>query len=206
MVTADGKKTGGRCGETKPAVGNFYRVRRAGGDGFHGYCIPCVKAAAVAWQKANPEKKRAQDRKRWLKKPKKGHFRKYATEAERKAALREQKRHHNQKPESKEQHRNRQHLYRLTLEYSAGHSVSGALTLSEWRSVLLAFGERCVYCGVGGRLAMEHLTPTSKGGAHALGNVAPACKSCNSRKKDKTLEDFVGAPRAEEIREKALLH
>jgi len=49
-----------RCGETKP-VDQFYLI--AGGARRAGYCVPCTKAEAIEWQKANPEKKAVADRK-----------------------------------------------------------------------------------------------------------------------------------------------
>jgi 5-methylcytosine-specific restriction endonuclease McrA len=47
------------------------------------------------------------------------------------------------------------------------------------------FGLHCAYCGQSGvDLQIEHVRPISKGGAHALANVVPACKSCNFSKRD----------------------
>ncbi len=64
-LTPDGKKRCPNCGEEKAAADNFYRVK--GGDGFHGYCKPCVKLRAVGWQKTNPARKRLLDRLRCAK-------------------------------------------------------------------------------------------------------------------------------------------
>lgn len=44
----------------------------------------------------------------------------------------------------------------------------------------------CYYCRrqVGARaLTMDHLVPLGRGGRSVRGNVVPACKDCNSRKK-----------------------
>lgn len=60
-MTNEHEKRCPRCGETKPVAGNFYKEAKAK-DGFGGYCIPCVKARAIAWQKANPDKKKSSDR------------------------------------------------------------------------------------------------------------------------------------------------
>lgn len=47
------------------------------------------------------------------------------------------------------------------------------------------FGLHCAYCGHSGiDLQIEHVKPISKGGAHALANIVPACKSCNFSKRD----------------------
>ncbi len=44
----------------------------------------------------------------------------------------------------------------------------------------------CYYCRskVGrNRLTMDHLVPLSRGGKSKKGNIVPACKECNNRKK-----------------------
>lgn len=51
-------------------------------------------------------------------------------------------------------------------------------------------GFKCVYCGSRKDLSCDHVTPESKGGATEKGNLVTSCKSCNSRKKTKSLADF----------------
>ncbi|MGE5047605.1 MAG: HNH endonuclease [Deltaproteobacteria bacterium] len=44
----------------------------------------------------------------------------------------------------------------------------------------------CAYCGraVGPReLTLDHVVPVARGGRSVKGNVVPACKECNNRKK-----------------------
>lgn len=53
------------------------------------------------------------------------------------------------------------------------------------------FGLHCAYCGQSGiDLQVEHVKPISRGGAHALANVVPACKSCNFSKRDHEAFDW----------------
>ena len=51
---------------------------------------------------------------------------------------------------------------------------------------------RCFYCGqdMGAHPAIEHLTPVSRGGDNQRWNLVYSCRSCNSKKHDKTLEEF----------------
>jgi 5-methylcytosine-specific restriction endonuclease McrA len=59
------------------------------------------------------------------------------------------------------------------------------LTDVQWEEILQAYHYRCVYCDRKFRatlLTREHLTPVSKGGAHTVVNVVPACLSCNARR------------------------
>jgi 5-methylcytosine-specific restriction endonuclease McrA len=49
----------------------------------------------------------------------------------------------------------------------------------------------CAYCGaITINVELDHVVPLSKGGRHAIGNVLPACKSCNSRKNSRLLADW----------------
>lgn len=48
------------------------------------------------------------------------------------------------------------------------------------------FEGKCIYCNDPYE-AVDHLTPLSKGGLHALWNLVPACTFCNSSKKDRLL-------------------
>jgi 5-methylcytosine-specific restriction endonuclease McrA len=45
---------------------------------------------------------------------------------------------------------------------------------------------KCFYCGMSVMskdLTMDHIIPIIRGGKSAKGNVVPACKACNSKKK-----------------------
>ena len=51
--------------------------------------------------------------------------------------------------------------------------------LRKWRSQ----NKRCLYCG-GQCQTVDHVVPLNRGGDNREGNLAPACRSCNSRKGD----------------------
>ena len=51
----------------------------------------------------------------------------------------------------------------------------------------------CYYCGASLKDAgqhLEHMTPLSRGGAHALENLVLSCQDCNLRKGTKTAKEF----------------
>jgi 5-methylcytosine-specific restriction endonuclease McrA len=59
------------------------------------------------------------------------------------------------------------------------------LRKSRWWADRLARG-LCHYCGgtfAPEELTMDHLVPVVRGGKSTKGNVVPACKECNNRKK-----------------------
>ena len=56
-------------------------------------------------------------------------------------------------------------------------------TAGQWKALKESYHYCCAYCGKKSqRLEKDHITPLSKGGAHTLSNIVPACKSCNCRK------------------------
>src|SRR5436309_16128287 len=52
----------------------------------------------------------------------------------------------------------------------------------------------CWYCGEVPNpfldFHVDHAIPVARGGSHHFDNLLPCCQSCNSRKGDKTLEEF----------------
>jgi 5-methylcytosine-specific restriction endonuclease McrA len=63
----------------------------------------------------------------------------------------------------------------------------------QWKEVLSDFGHQCAYCGAEGDLAMEHIIPINRTalGEHRLGNLVPACRSCNTTKADQDYRAFL---------------
>lgn len=60
-----------------------------------------------------------------------------------------------------------------------------ALRKSAWWQRRVQRGA-CAYCGQAvppGELTMDHVVPVARGGRSQKGNVVPACKECNKRKK-----------------------
>lgn len=60
-----------------------------------------------------------------------------------------------------------------------------ALRKTHWWQRKIANGI-CYYCGskVGPQnLTMDHIVPLSRGGRSSKGNIVPACKECNNKKK-----------------------
>jgi 5-methylcytosine-specific restriction protein A len=63
-----------------------------------------------------------------------------------------------------------------------------ALRLSRWWQSLIG-QVACHYCGMPlakKDVTMDHIVPVSQGGQSVRSNVVPACKACNTRKRDMT--------------------
>ncbi len=53
-------------------------------------------------------------------------------------------------------------------------------------------GTRCAYClRVADVIERDHIVPFAKGGTETYDNITPCCRTCNARKRDKTLLEFV---------------
>ena len=69
---------------------------------------------------------------------------------------------------------------------------------SEWNtmrsvvapSIYQEYGYCCFYCGSLDKLTIDHKLPISRGGDNDFNNLVPACRSCNSRKHNKTIEEW----------------
>lgn len=64
--------------------------------------------------------------------------------------------------------------------------LPNTLTSEQWWFACEWFDHCCAYCGGPHRfLEMDHLVPVAKGGPKTALNIVPACKTCNSSKRDK---------------------
>ena len=64
------------------------------------------------------------------------------------------------------------------------------LSLEQIRNRIAMFGDRCAYCGLAERLTVDHVLPLTAGGLDEAVNIAPACVSCNSGKKDRRVGEW----------------
>jgi 5-methylcytosine-specific restriction endonuclease McrA len=55
--------------------------------------------------------------------------------------------------------------------------------------VLRRDGRRCAYCGKRAD-TIDHVVPRSRGGAHTWDNCVAACRTCNSKKADRLIEEL----------------
>lgn len=92
-----------------------------------------------------------------------------------------------------------QELVRFDLQLMQNPEISGVeyqqgeLQGYEVREYLLnKFNWQCAYCGVKGvPLEVEHIQPKSKGGSNRVSNLTLACHTCNQRKGNRDIKDFL---------------
>jgi 5-methylcytosine-specific restriction endonuclease McrA len=66
-----------------------------------------------------------------------------------------------------------------------------SFTAKQLETHLSRFSSGCFYCD-GLREEADHFVPLSRGGAHALFNIVPSCRSCNRRKYNQPPEKWLG--------------
>ena len=66
----------------------------------------------------------------------------------------------------------------------------GFVDPKDWQGLCEEFKFACAYCHEVRPLEMDHVVPLSRGGTHEIGNLLPACRSCNSQKHIKSLEKW----------------
>ncbi len=81
-------------------------------------------------------------------------------------------------------------------------AVVNDLSAEQWGALTAAWGG-CAYCGaVGVPMQRDCVQPISRGGRYTLGNIAPACASCNASKCN---DEVTGWLRRKRLDERAFL-
>lgn len=74
-------------------------------------------------------------------------------------------------------------------KYKHRRNVAGKFTLSEWKSLVVDFGNMCLWCKeIGIELTVDHIVPLIRGGTNYISNIQPLCRVCNSKKHDKIID------------------
>lgn len=91
--------------------------------------------------------------------------------------------------------------YRARLSRKRRRRVAAAgndLTAAQWQALLEAWLV-CAYCGADGvALQRDCVLPISRGGRYTLGNVVPACRSCNASKSNDEVTSWMRRRRLDE--------
>jgi 5-methylcytosine-specific restriction endonuclease McrA len=170
-----------KCGENKPH--SAFSKKSAQPDGLRTRCRQCEKARKRSYYQQNAERARE-----WQKQYYQTHI-----EARRRYThtYRNRDRQHIRELDRAWRIKNPDKLAAKQNRYDARKRLlPQQLTLEQWQWLLDQTNHCCVYCGKHeseiGRLQQEHVIPLSRRGAYTITNIVPACRPCNSRKKDRT--------------------
>lgn len=88
------------------------------------------------------------------------------------------------------------HSHELTLTLSRRRraklaEVEGNFSQEDFKTLCRDFDYKCAYCSEEVPLVPDHMAPLVRGGSNYIDNIIPACKSCNSSKGDKSVEEFI---------------
>lgn len=175
-LPGDSKKCG-RCNETKQI--EEFDTR---GNGYHTYCRECRRKMSLEWKRRNDE--RIREYRRANRKKLRAGVRRWE-EANRERYL-EIKRNLNSQEKYKIYCRLRQNIRHRAVR-------AGDFTREDFIN-LVQQQDACHYCGMVFSEqvppTIDHVIPLSRGGEHTKANIVLACQSCNSRKRDKLLDDL----------------
>lgn len=76
--------------------------------------------------------------------------------------------------------------------YKRKKSLKKELPIEYLNKILVVQNNKCFFCecDLTDYKAIEHLTPISRGGDNDFYNLVYSCKSCNSKKRQQTLEEY----------------
>lgn len=159
------------CGEEKPASPEYFRRDSSKKDGLVSQCKTCRNRKEKQYRDMPKNKERIKSHtikrdSRYLhyqeeyRKAHKDYFKKYFRT-----------------------HKDKMNIY-LSKRMAMKKKLQASLTFEQWENAKEYFLNKCAYCGKEKPLAQEHFIPVSKGGEYSHNNIVPACKTCNSSKRD----------------------
>ena len=85
--------------------------------------------------------------------------------------------------------RNKESIAANTRRRNAKRKSNGIFVIS--KKELITLGQSCCfYCGSTERITIDHVIAIARGGTDSIGNLVPACKSCNSQKRHLTIMEW----------------
>lgn len=187
-----------KCAVTYPATTDYFRRHAECKYGVHSQCKTCKCIHDVAYGRANPEVRRAAQ-KRWeARNPD------YVSPPLSEAS-RQRKREYNDKWRAENVERQRENIRawgirnrdrRLTNTRNRRarlKAAEGKHSLQDILDMLASQGGLCAYCEgrLGDGYEVDHMTPVSRGGTNDWSNLAITCATCNRQKHVKTAEEFM---------------
>jgi len=189
------------CQTEYPATLEYFH--RRGNDKLNTYCKPCANARARAHHHANRSNRlvylaayRDANRDK-LRTYKRDMDKKRADNRAYHAANRDQlnqearRRYQRNKPRYVQRaykwQRNNPDKARAYTRVKALRRRGAPLTTEARQYIEIIKHDPCVYCGQYGDIVIDHIHPVSRGGDSDWTNLAPACRSCNAAKTNKSL-------------------
>ena len=78
--------------------------------------------------------------------------------------------------------------YYLMKAHKRRSMLRGTYTQKEWDELCCKHDNKCLSCGSGNKLTIDHVIPISKGGPNTIDNLQPLCLVCNLSKGTQSLD------------------
>lgn len=198
-------KTCSRCQQVLPL--SAFGKNRSRKDGLHVYCRPCQNERSRLWVEANQKRRqeivaksnesRRELNRQWRLDNREALRAKKRQEYVQKKDeyLRRARESYRRNPEAyKRRAVEHQRLHvdekrRRTLDYRA-RLLRARRSIVSTRDIAKITRASCTYCGSSERITVDHVIPLSRGGLHSIGNLTPACLSCNASKGAQTVMEW----------------
>jgi 5-methylcytosine-specific restriction endonuclease McrA len=168
-----------RCKQTKPI--NQFGIHRKTSDGHYSQCLICHRQA------------RGEQRIRRAAKIKLEQKANYQKNRDKRIAYANARIY--QDPERSKRYnaisKKRNHLAVAanTRRRNARRKFNGVYAITKKELERLNRGP-CFYCGSTQQITIDHVVAIARGGVDGIGNLVPACKSCNSQKRELTIMEW----------------
>lgn len=80
-------------------------------------------------------------------------------------------------------------IKQIQLQRRAKKLKNGLFEISS-KEIKKLYNSNCFYCGSKEKIQLDHVVPIAKGGSHSIGNLLPACSTCNASKGSKFLIEW----------------
>jgi len=168
-----------KCKQVKPT--SEFGIHRKTSDGFYSQCLICNRQARAEYrarhtktikiEQANWYAKNKQAKKDYVVKWQKANPEKF--------------KHYTSVSKKK----NKEAIAANTRRRNARRKANGIYAIAKKELIKLNQGP-CFYCGSKERITIDHVVAIDRGGTDSIGNLVPACKSCNSRKRHLTIMEW----------------
>jgi len=172
-------KSCSKCKQDKST--DLFQVDKSRNDGLQPYCKSCRKIAQQNYYLKNKDSfnKKQAIRRSVNRDEINQYFRKRYQSHKEEESLRK-KIYHRNNPEISNNASARRRVRKL-------NNGVFLVTLKELKAL---YNASCFYCGFNANIEIDHVIPISRGGRHSIGNLVPACITCNRSKNNKFIIEW----------------